>query len=263
MSALVRNPAQATLARVDQRWHGPLKLLAAAFTLFLIGFLVAVYLLFPPPPAPRDGIVVPNLIGQSSSSAADRLRPLGLDLGDTLVIPSANVAPGIVVAQSPLPGQQLRSGDYVRLGLSAGLPAAVVPDVIGLGAKRAENLLARLGFGVDQTFEPSYRPNGTVIRTAPEAGDRLPLPARVMMVVSGGMLADSVVVDTLVRADTVRLLGDTSGASGGAVSAVAGGAASGGAVAGGAASGASGRGVWGGWSEGRVHSTSCSSYDLT
>ena len=193
------------LDRVNPRWHRPLKVAAGMAILFLIGYVVAVYLLFPPPAVPRDGVVVPDLSGNSLRSTYDLLRPLGLVVGDTVSMPTTNVAPGIVVAQSPLPGQQLRPGDSVRVGLSSGMATALVPDVVGLGARRAENLLKRLGFEVDQTFESSFRPNGTVTRTSPQAGDRKPLPARVLIVVSGGP-PDTVTipVDTIVR-DTVPL----------------------------------------------------------
>lgn len=171
--------------------------------LFLFGYLIAVFLLFPPPPVPEDGIVVPDLAGQSPESAEQRLRPLGLQVGDTLSFPSPEHPPGLVVAQSPLPGQQLRAGGRVALGLSSGLPSATVPDLTGLPVRRAENLLTRLGFGVDQVPETSERPSGTVIRSMPEAGQRQTLPARVRIWVSTGMPQDTTAIDTTTRRDTI------------------------------------------------------------
>jgi serine/threonine-protein kinase len=184
-------------AREFLRWAG------GAVVLFAIGYLIAVFLLFPPPPVPKDGIVVPNLAGQTIDDARERLAPLRLELGDTLSLPHARTAPGLIIAQSPLPGQQLRAGGRVALGLSAGPPSATVPDVVGLGGRRAENLLKRLGFDVEQSLEASDRPNGTVIRSNPEAGQRQSLPARVRLAVSAGR-ADTARVDTL-RRDTLLL----------------------------------------------------------
>lgn len=184
-----------------------IKVTAAALVLFVGGYLVAVYLLFPPLDAPEDGIVVPNLNGQSLEGARELLRPLALELGDTVSMPHGNVPAGIVIAQSPLAGQQLQRGGQVTLGLSSGLPAAAVPYVIGMTARRASTLLTRLGFSVRQTVESSNRPNGTVLRTAPDAGVRQTLPGRVLLVVSSGMpellLPDTLRVDTIIR-DTVR-----------------------------------------------------------
>jgi beta-lactam-binding protein with PASTA domain len=184
-----------------------IKVTAWALALFLGGYLLAVYVLFPPLAAPEDGIAVPNLIGQSLEGARDRLRPLALEVGDTISLPHGTVPPSIVIAQSPLAGQQLQRGAPVNLGLSSGLPAATVPYVVGMTARRASTLLTRLGFTVSQTVEASDRPKSTVLRSSPEAGIRQPLPARVVLVVSSGMpdlvLPDSLRVDTIIR-DTLR-----------------------------------------------------------
>ncbi|MGH7468485.1 MAG: PASTA domain-containing protein [Longimicrobiales bacterium] len=174
-----------------------------ALGLFAVGYLTAVFVLFPPLPVPEDGISVPNVLGQDVEGARQRLQPLRLEVGDTVSFPHAQVPAGQVVAQSPLNGQQLRAGDRVSLGLSSGPPAVVVPDVVGMGARRAENLLERLGFNVNQTTETSDRPNGTVIRSSPQAGSRQSLPARVHITVSAAR-PDSVQLDTTVRRDTLR-----------------------------------------------------------
>jgi serine/threonine-protein kinase len=182
---------------------GPtLRYTAVSLVLFLAGYAVAVFVLFPPPEAPQDGIIVPNLTKLTPDAASDRLTTLGLALGDSLRLPHASVAPGLIVAQDPLPGQQMRSGGTVRVGISSGLPAATVPDLVGLGARRAQTLLERLGFEVSQSLENSDRPNGTVVRSSPEAGARQQLPARVHLVVSTGPAPDTVRVDTIAR-DTI------------------------------------------------------------
>ena len=192
------------MPRDAARYRGPLRLTAISLALFLAGYLIAVFLLFPPPDAPKDGIEVPDLTGLSLSGAADRLRPMRLEVGDTLSVPHQTLGPGIIVAQSPLAGQQLRPGDRVRIGISSGLAAVAVPELSGMGARRAENLLSRLGFDVDKSFEVSYEPNGTVIRSVPEAGTRHPLPARILLLVSSGPPLDTMRVDTTVNRDTIR-----------------------------------------------------------
>ena len=187
------------------RFRGALRSGLIALALFVAGYLVAVYLLFPPPDAPDDGIAVPDLTGLSVGTANQRLAALKLEVGDTVSLPNNATGPGLIVAQSPLPGQQLRPGDRVRVGLSAGLAAVTVPELAGMGARRAENLLSRLGFDVDQVFEVSYQPNGVVIRTSPEAGTRHPLPRRVLLIVSSGPPAtDTIPRDTLLPRDTIR-----------------------------------------------------------
>lgn len=170
---------------------------------FLAGYFVAVRILFPPLPVPEDGIIVPAVTGVDYQEAQSQLRGLGLVLGDTLGMPHGSVPPGIIVAQDPLPGQQLRAGSGVRIGVSTGLPRMNVPDVVGFRAERATNLLRRLGFEVDQQVEPDERPAGIVIGTSPVAGTSRTLPSRVLIRVSEGPPA---VPDTLMFVDTTTTI---------------------------------------------------------
>ncbi len=181
-----------------------LVLVGLSLGLFLAGYLIAVFLLFPPPPVPEDGIVVPDLRGLTLGLARDRLAPLGLEPGDTVSIPHGQTPKGLIIAQTPLPGQQARAGGHVSVGLSSGPPAVTIPNVIGYGARRAQNLLQRLGFEVDQMLEPSDRPNGTVLRSQPESGNKLSLPARIMIYVSAGP-ADTLTIDTTTSRSTTHL----------------------------------------------------------
>lgn len=176
----------------------------AALT-FLAGYFIAVRVLFPPLPIPVDGIVVPNVTGTDYDDARSALQGLGLVLGDTLGMPHASMPPGIIVAQDPLPGQQMRNGGRVRVGVSTGLARMNVPDVIGFRAERATNLLRRLGFEVDQQVQPDEAPAGTVVATTPPAGTSRTLPSRILLIVSEGPLF---MMDTTMVVDT--LIGDTS-----------------------------------------------------
>src|SRR6185369_17664164 len=124
----MNTPAPVTQSKRQRQWRTILSFATVFVVLFGIGYLVAIFLIFPPPAAPSNGITVPNLKNLDPPSAADRLRPLGLVLGDSVHLPHATVAPGLIVAQDPLPGQQLRSGDTVRIGVSSGLPSSTVPD---------------------------------------------------------------------------------------------------------------------------------------
>lgn len=164
---------------------------------FGIGYVVAARVLFPPLPEPEDGIVVPDLTGNTTDAARSKLQALGLAVSETMSIAHPTQPPGVVVAQSPLPGQQLRSGGQVRLGLSGGLPRVQVPDVVGFNVERATTVLTQLGLSADQRPEVSDRPAGTVLRIIPEAGQNQPVPGRVMLVVSSGPPAIEPVDSTL------------------------------------------------------------------
>lgn len=93
-------------------------ILGITFVMFGAGYVIAVRVLFPPLPEPENGIVVPALAGLTTREAEARLRALGLRVTEVLDVEHAGERPGIVIAQSPLAGQQLRELGAVRLGVS-------------------------------------------------------------------------------------------------------------------------------------------------
>jgi beta-lactam-binding protein with PASTA domain len=161
-------------------------LIAAAVVPFAIGYAVAVFVLFPPPAVSAAGVPVPRLVGLDVEAAGRVLIEAGLGAMDITRLPHPTRPAGTVVAQSPLPGQQLRPGAGVRLAVSSGVPRAVVPDVVGFPADRAETLLRRLGFTVAREEELAIDPAaaGRVLRTEPRPGVDLALPALVTIIVA-------------------------------------------------------------------------------
>ena len=160
--------------------------LAVLLGTFGIGYLAATRILFPPLPEPENGIAVPDLRGVAVSEVNTRLGPLELRSGDEIAIAHPNQPPGIIIAQSPLPGQQLRQGGVVTLGVSSGLPRVEIPNVIGFDVERATTVLTQMGLTADQRSELNERPIGTVLRIVPEPGQRQPVPSRVLLIVSAG-----------------------------------------------------------------------------
>jgi beta-lactam-binding protein with PASTA domain len=153
---------------------------------FVIGYLLAVFVLFPPTQVSGSGTATPDLIGRTTSEAQRDLVAAGLGDMDVTELPHPDAEPGTIIAQSPLPGQQLRPGADVRVAISTGPARVMVPDVLGFGADRAESMLTRAGFTVTRSMQESPAPEGRVIRTDPEPGQPHVLPASVMLIVSAG-----------------------------------------------------------------------------
>lgn len=168
------------------RW-GRWILVTAGLVVFAFGtgYGVAARVLFPiPAAASENAIEVPALSGVTVPEAERRLQEQGLALGEVTQIAHPREAAGIVIAQTPLPGQQLRPGATVGLAVSSGPSAAVVPDVGGLPHETASELLRRLGFTVNRRDEVVPGPAGLVVRIHPEPGSRHALPASVTLFVS-------------------------------------------------------------------------------
>jgi eukaryotic-like serine/threonine-protein kinase len=183
-----RAPRKAPKPRDGSRsWRRLLPLAAAAVAIpFVVGYVLAAYVLFPPTPASSSGIDVPALVGLRVADAERAVVSATLAGIEVAELPHPDATPGTVIAQSPLPGQQLRTGAMVRVAVSSGRPRGVVPDVVGFGDERAFALLTRLGFDVDQRRETAEAPIGRVLRIEPQPGTARDLPATVVLIVSDG-----------------------------------------------------------------------------
>ena len=160
--------------------------LGGALAAFGIGYALAVLVLFPAPPAAAPGIVVPRIVGVDTTFATRTLAARGLRLGAVTPIPDPAAAAGMIVAQDALAGQQLRRGATVNVAVSSGPVHAVLPNVAGLGAARAQALLTALGFQVSQQTAQGNAPAGEVLRVEPAPGVAYDVPAQAVLIVSTG-----------------------------------------------------------------------------
>lgn len=153
---------------------------------WIVGYLVSTQLLFPAPPPPGDVFAVPDVRGVGVASARERLAGAGLTLGvvDSLLHPS--VAEGLILGQSPLPGQVARPDSPVRVTVSLGPQSRSVPDVRALQVDRARTVLETSGFLVTADTAESEVERGRVIDLFPPANSVVPLPSEVMLLVSTG-----------------------------------------------------------------------------
>lgn len=179
-----RQPRRRAGARSWKAWLGAT--LAALVVPFAVGYALAVFVLFPEPDVVAAGIPVPVLVGQTLVDAERALAAVGLGRVDPLELPHPNAPVGQVLAQSPLPGQQLPAGADVRVSVSGGRPRARIPEVAGFSAERAEQLLRRFGFEVSRREQEGDAPAGRVLGTDLMSGTEHELPATVTLFVSTG-----------------------------------------------------------------------------
>lgn len=154
---------------------------------FLVGYWIAVGVLFPPAEDPTDTAFVPlpDLAGLTLAQASERLQGAGLVARVQARMRHPTAPPDVVLAQSPLPGQLTQPGGEVGLTLSDGPPTRTIPKVEGLATAQAAELLRAMGFEVEIRREASGGRAG-VRGTDPGAGTRLALPSRITLLVSEG-----------------------------------------------------------------------------
>jgi beta-lactam-binding protein with PASTA domain len=166
----------------------------------------------------RGLVLVPDVTGQSRSTAVSTLRGAGL-VPSVVNVPSPE-ASGIVVAQRPLAGKRVPQGSGVQLNVSRGQAAPTttttgtspppppppagattrsVPDVTGERQEAAQRTLNGAGFKAGVVYVPSEEAQGTVVSQSPAGGLTRRTGTRIQLNVSLGpnSVTQKVVPDVL------------------------------------------------------------------
>ncbi len=141
-----------------------------------------------------NSVVVPNVIGERTNRATERLGQAGFEVDQVTQVASPRPV-GIVVRQDPK-GSADRdcafvgyfcSNPGVELFVSSGPSDVEIPDVAGLSRDDAELELEQAGFEVSIERQPSDEyPGGRAIGTEPPAGDEAPAGSTVTLLISSG-----------------------------------------------------------------------------
>jgi beta-lactam-binding protein with PASTA domain/tRNA A-37 threonylcarbamoyl transferase component Bud32 len=143
--------------------------------------------------AGTEPVLVPNVIGMPQAEAAAAIEDAGLAVGTVTTRPDTEAPVGEVIEQAPLSGVELPPGTAIDLVVSEGPEEFELPDLANIEDNEAFQQLADLGLRPAQRLEESETvPEGTVIRTEPEAGTLVMPDSTVTLVISSG--APSVVV---------------------------------------------------------------------
>lgn len=114
---------------------------------------------------------VPAVVGLTERTAQLRLESEGVGIRELAAIKSSAFPAGVVVAQNPAAGE---AADTVALLVNRGERGTtyVMPDLIGVNAQRAAEVLRARGFRVALVAEHPYPgvPAGIVLRQAPLGG---------------------------------------------------------------------------------------------
>jgi serine/threonine-protein kinase len=114
------------------------------------------------------------------------LETSGLVLGRLDSLSHPFVERGLILGQSPLPGQLSLVGDTILGTVSTGPERRPVPDILRLRADRALTVLEASGFSVQMDSVDSDLPQGGVVAMEPEPGTELDVPGQVHLRVSKG-----------------------------------------------------------------------------
>ncbi|MER5766780.1 Stk1 family PASTA domain-containing Ser/Thr kinase [Streptomyces sp. NPDC001985] len=131
---------------------------------------------------------VPALIGKTESDARRELESAGLDVRTVREEFSETFDRGAVITSDPATSERIRGNGSVTLVVSRGPEVIRVPSVKGEPLAEAERRLKEAGLApgaVSREFSETV-PQGSVVRTDPEAGARRSPDSGVAVVVSKG-----------------------------------------------------------------------------
>jgi eukaryotic-like serine/threonine-protein kinase len=133
-------------------------------------------------------VTVPDLRGQTSSQARERVSSKGLRLALRDSVHSEKSAIGSIVEQDPSPGQRIKRARRVFVDVSRGRRLYPVPDVSG-GSQREAGLQIQshqLAIGNVRFASHTSIPKGVVISQYPEAAKRVTRGTSVDLRISSG-----------------------------------------------------------------------------
>lgn len=162
-----------------------LKVVGVGIAAFALGYLLVALLFFPG--WGRDAIVsVPDLRGRTLPAAERLAGAAGLEVERGSALAHPTVPEGAVLAQTPLPGQEVTRGAEVTVIVSTGPERRPVPDVTQLSGEQAVRLLRQTGFSIRIRRVPGEQPAGRVLGVTPTAGTPVAIPGTVELTLSAG-----------------------------------------------------------------------------
>jgi serine/threonine-protein kinase len=169
----------------DDRGGRPGLLVFLALLLVLVIGLAA-FLLPKMFESPNNQVQVPNVVGMTNTKARAALGDAGLSVTTPSYAHDNTVGRNRVIKQSPGAGQYVDSGSDVTFTLSLGLQPATVPYLTGQTRQQAAAALNAVNLKAAFHMTKSDQPQGTVIRTSPDANQSVPQGSTVNVFVSKG-----------------------------------------------------------------------------
>lgn len=135
-------------------------------------------------------IEVPSLKGMTYDEASDELDSLNLKIEKGDEVYSAEIEKGKIVSQSPIAKTKVKKGSKVKVNISKGKKAGLVPDLIGKTYNDADisAILSQYGFVLGNvTYDESEKyDEGIIMNQTPSAGSTSRAGSAINIVVSKG-----------------------------------------------------------------------------
>jgi len=160
---------------------------AAIVLLLLVSFAFGAFLAFGQFWSLKE-VTVPDVKGQSLSTAQENIKAAGLKVNISSYSYSTKVPPNHVIAQSPEAGTSVKQSRTINLTISKGMEVIVAPDLRGLTLRDAEVQLKNAGLilgKIDEQYTTDAPP-GTIFNQSPRMSTEVNRGTAVDVTVSKG-----------------------------------------------------------------------------
>ncbi|MEV0229026.1 Stk1 family PASTA domain-containing Ser/Thr kinase [Nonomuraea sp. NPDC050786] len=151
---------------------------------------------------------VPDLVGKNLELARKSAVAAGFVVQEGKGVNDEKVAAGLVLSTDPAANVEVKKGATITLVPSLGPKRVVVPNTAAMSGDEARAAIAAAGLtvGVVKRLANQLVERGKVIRTSPQAGEKLREGAKVDIFVSAGMVMPD--VSGMPKDEAARYLGE-------------------------------------------------------
>ena len=131
---------------------------------------------------------MPNVVDREKEAALSMLDKQELDLQiSTEEVFDSEIKAGNVVRTEPAMGEQLKTGQNVRLYISKGPEKAQMPNVVGMSVDKACNIITNAGFKTPKIeYVASEEEKDTVVSQSAEKNTEIDLNTEILLEISEG-----------------------------------------------------------------------------
>lgn len=184
----VRSSSQPPEPPSTKKWVKPTIWITA--TLIFLGILIGVVFYVKSLLDVKE-VMLPNLVNKTEEQAIAELTSLKIEIEDILREPKEGFAVGVVFEQSKPAEMMVKEGSSIKLSVSTGEPAKLLPDMKNYTFDEAYSKLVELGFDGSRIMRRSEFDDNValdaVVRTDPPANTKVdPKTATITLFISKG-----------------------------------------------------------------------------
>jgi beta-lactam-binding protein with PASTA domain len=157
---------------------------------FVIGLVLANFVIMPSLVHQGEEITVPNVCNLPLNAALEELEKCGLDGVVTEQRYDPVIEKNRVIIQEPLPDEKVKQKRIINLTISLGPETIKIPYLAGVDYEKGELIIRRHGLvieSVDSVFSDSIAP-GRIVATIPEFGTEIMNGDSIHVIVSKGLI---------------------------------------------------------------------------